>query len=133
MHDIERQIYTPIARALRTAFPGINVSDEYVPAPSSFPHVSIVEADNYASSDHLDSGDAERYSTLLYEVNVYSAKATGKKTECREIMAFISQMLYAVNFTRTSNTPTPNAQDASIYRLTARFRAETDGENLYRI
>lgn len=43
MIDVENQIYTPIAQALREAFPGINVSGEYVRTPSSFPHVSIVD------------------------------------------------------------------------------------------
>ena len=34
MIDIENQIYTPIAAALREKFPGISVSGEYVIAPS---------------------------------------------------------------------------------------------------
>ena len=46
MIDVENQIYTPIAEALRVQFPGIKVSGEYVKAPSGFPFVSIVEQDN---------------------------------------------------------------------------------------
>ncbi len=46
MIDIEAKIYTPIATALRTAHSGVSVSGEYVKAPSEFPLVSIVEADN---------------------------------------------------------------------------------------
>lgn len=53
MIDVESQIYTPIAEALRKAFPEINVSGEYVKAPSSFPHVSIVEQDNYPTLEHM--------------------------------------------------------------------------------
>lgn len=34
MIDVENQIYTPIAEALREAFPGIDTSGEYVKAPS---------------------------------------------------------------------------------------------------
>ena len=33
MIDVENQIYTPIAEALREAFPGIDTSGEYVQAP----------------------------------------------------------------------------------------------------
>ena len=33
MIDVESQIYTPIAEALRAQFPGILVSGEYVNAP----------------------------------------------------------------------------------------------------
>lgn len=133
MIDIESQVFTPIAQEIRSQFPGSFVTGEYVKAPSRFPHVSIVESDNYMSLNRRDTSDTERYSTVMYEVNVYSNKSTGKKTECRQIMGLIDHMMYARNFTRLSMTPVPNLEDATIYRITARYRAETDGTNLFRI
>jgi hypothetical protein len=47
-------------------------------------------------------------------------------------MGFIDTMLYQLNFTRLSLTPIPMANDG-YYRLSARYRAETDGETMYRI
>lgn len=132
MIDCENEIYTPIARALRVAYPGINVSGEYVRSPSSFPHASIVEADNYVSEDKVDSSGIEQYATLMYEVNVYSNKVGGKKTECKKILDTIDRMMFERNFRRIARTPVPNLEDASIYRITARYRAETDGTYLYR-
>lgn len=132
MIDIENQVYAPIAEALREQFSGIRVSGEYVKAPSGFPYVSIVEQDNYQTETHLTTSEAEGYATLMYEVNVYSNKATGKKPQCREIISVIDQMLYGLNFKRISLSPIPNLEDATIYRLTARYRVETDGTNLYR-
>ena len=132
MIDIENAVYTPIAKALRNAFPGINVRGEYIKAPSSFPHVSIVEQDNYTTTEHLDNGDVEKYATLMYEVNVYSDKETGKKSQCRKIMAAVDELMYSRNFTRISLSPIPNLENASIYRLVARYEAETDGINIYR-
>lgn len=73
MIDIENQIYTPIAKALRGKFSGLTVSGEYVNAPSGFPYVSIVEQDNFTTQAHLDSGNTEAFATLMYEVNVYSS------------------------------------------------------------
>lgn len=130
--DIERQVYTPIAEALRKQFKGITVSGEYVNAPAKFPYVSIEEQDNYTTQSHLDSSGTERYATVMYEVNVYSDKAGKKKTVCREIMGVISKMLYKKNFTRISMSPVPNRENGTIYRLNARYRAETDGKNIYR-
>lgn len=132
MIDVESKVYTPIAVALRDAFSGIFVSGEYVKAPSSFPHVSLVEMDNYTSVDRMDTSDTERFATIMYEVNVYSNKAVGKKTECKEIMTFIDALMYKMNFKRLSLAPVPNMDDATIYRMTARYRAETDGTTLYR-
>lgn len=132
MIDAESQIYTPIAEALRAAFPGISVSGEYVPAPSKFPHVSIVEQDNYTTEAHMDSSEQERFATLMYEVNVYSNKSPGKKSVCRSVMNTIDNLMYGMNFRRISLSPVPNMENATIYRLVARYRAETDGTNLYR-
>lgn len=132
MIDVESKVYTPIAVALRDAFSGIFVSGEYVKAPSSFPHVSLVEMDNCTSADRLDTADEERFSTLMYEVNVYSNKTSGKKSECKKIIGFIDDLMYKMNFKRLSLAPVPNMDDATIYRMTARYRVETDGENFYR-
>nr|DAG60716.1 MAG TPA: hypothetical protein [Bacteriophage sp.] len=132
MIDIERKIYTPIAETLRKRFPGISVSGEYVNAPPKFPYVSIVEQDNHPTVSHLDSSNTERYATVMYEVNVYSDKAGKKKTVCREIMGVIDEMLYGKNFTRISMFPVPNMENGTIYRLTARYEAVTDGKNSYR-
>ena len=132
MIDVENQIYTPIAEALREAFPGIDTSGEYVKAPSAFPHVSIVEQDNYPTLTHLSTSDSEELATIMYEVNVYSNKSSGKKAQCRSIMKVIDDLMYRRNFTRISLSPVPNLENATIYRLVARYRAETDGVNLYR-
>lgn len=132
MIDIEREVYTPIVKTLRKRFPGISVSGEYVNSPAKFPYVSIVEQDNYPTVEHLDNSNTERYATVMYEVNVYSDKAGKKKSVCREIMGVIDEMLYKQNFTRISMSPVPNMENGTIYRLVARYKAETDGENLYR-
>lgn len=132
MIDIENEIYGLIAQALKEQFPGVTSTGEYVAAPSSFPHVSIVEQDNYMPTERMDSSTTERFAALMYEVNVYSNKSPGKKAECREIMSFIDKMLYARNFRRISLSPIPNLENATIYRLVARYRAETDGTKLYR-
>lgn len=131
MIDIENQIYTPIAKALRNKFSGIIVSGEYINAPPDFPYVSIVEQDNYTTQAHMDNGSVE-FSTLMYEVNVYSNKSVGKKAACREIITFIDNLMYSKNFRRISLSPVPNMENATIYRLVARYKVETDGTNLYR-
>lgn len=133
MIDIEKLIYTPIADALRKRFKGIAVSGEYVNAPSKFLYVSIVEQDNYMTVSQMDSSPSERLATVMYEVNVYSDKTGSKKAVCREIMGVIDEMLYRKNFTRISLSPVPNMENGTIYRLTARYRAETDGKIMYRI
>ncbi len=132
MIDIESKIYSPIAIALKAEFPGIFVTSEPVAASAQFPAVSIVQQDNYMSSSKLDNSGRERFATVMFQVDVYSNKASGRKTQCKEIMGVIDEMMFAKNFTRLSMTPLPMPDDG-YYRYTARYRAETDGETMYRI
>lgn len=128
----DAKVYTPIFNALREEFDGIYVTGEYTPAPPSFPAVSIIEADNYTDTDTLSTAPDEEYSIVMFEVEVYTNLERGKKQQAREILAFIDAILYDLNFTRLSMTPVPNMANTSIYRLVARYRAETDGNVFYR-
>lgn len=132
MIDCENEVYTRVAKALREKFPGINISSEYVHTPSSFPHVSLVQADNYAVGELQDTSGKENMGMSMMESNVYSNKTDGKKTECKNIVKVISDVMYSMNFRRTASTPVPNLEDATIYRITSRFRAATDGKQFYR-
>lgn len=132
MIDIENKIYSPIRTALVTAYEGIYVTSEPTATSAKFPAVSIVQEDNYMSVNKLDNSGEERFATLMFQVDVYSNKASGRKSQCKEIMNVVDTMLYKMNFTRLSLTPIPMANDG-YYRLTARYRVETDGTNLYRV
>lgn len=131
MVDIESRIFTKIATVLRAEFPGITVAGEYTNTPAKFPFASIVEADNYHDPRYLDSGDP-RYARLMYEVNVYSNKTGEKKSECRKILGRIDEMMYGMNLVCISMNPVPNLEDATIYRLNARYEGVSDGETMYR-
>ena len=130
MIDCENEVYTRVATVLREKFPGIDIAGDYMKAPSSFPHVSITQSDNAVISGRM-TGSAEM-AQVMFEVNVYSNKAEGKKTECKTIMNEIDKTLFAMNFKRLALTPVPNMEDATIYRLVARYRVATDGTHFYR-
>lgn len=130
MIDCENEVYTRIARVLRDKFPGINIAGEYVNAPSSFPHVSITQSDNSVVSEQM-TGSAEM-AQVMFEINIYSNKADGRKTECKAIAKVIDGVMFRMNFKRMALTPIPNMEDATIYRIVARYRAMTDGKYFYR-
>jgi len=130
MIDCENEVYTRVARVLREKFPGIDIAGEYVNAPSVFPHVSITQSDNAVISAKM-TGSAE-FAQVMFEVNVYSNKTEGRKSECKSIMNVIDEILFRMNFKRLALTPVPNMEDATIYRLVARYRVATDGKHFYR-
>lgn len=123
MIDIETEVFDTISTAVRNAYKGVFMTGEYVKSPPSFPCVSLIETDNQVYRNTRDSGSIENHVQVLYEVNVYSNKTSGKKAQCKEIIAFIDSKMEALGFTRTLMNPVPNEEDATVYRMTARYRA----------
>ena len=123
MIDIENDVFNTVATRVREKYPNIYMTGEYVKSPSSFPAASLVEMDNSSLEDTIDSGSNENHANVMYEVNVYSNKTTGKKSECKAIIALIDQEMLALGFVRSSLTPVPNMNDSTIYRMVGRYRA----------
>jgi hypothetical protein len=123
MIDIENVIFNRVATKVRDEYPDIYMTGEYVKSPSSFPAVSLVEMDNATRTDTIDSGSNENHAKVMYEVNVYSNKATGKKSECKDIIALIDKEMLTLGFARNTLTPVPNMNDSTIYRMVGRYRA----------
>ena len=133
MIDVFNQIYTALYNAIKSSYSTASITGEYVPKPESFPAISIVEQDNYMSINKLDNSGRERFATLMFQIDVYSDLAKGRKEQCRSILKIIDNIMFGLNFTRIAASPMPNRDDESIYRITARYRAETDGETMYRV
>lgn len=133
MIDIENAVFNTVADKVRDVFPDIFMAGEYVNSPPSFPAVSLVEADNSTRIETIDSGANENHANVMYEVNVYSNKTTGKKSECKSIFALIDKEMLALGFSRVTLTPVPNMNDSTIYRMVARYRAIVSANNtIYR-
>ena len=133
MIDIESQVFDRVAKRVREQFPDIFMTGEYVNSPSSFPAVSLVEMDNSIRESTIDSGSNENHANVMYEVIVYSNKTTGKKSECKTIVALIDIEMTAMGFVRVTLTPVPNEYDSTIYRMVGRYRAAVSTDHkIYR-
>ena len=125
MIDLENDVFDTVATVLRSTFPGIYCTGEYVPAPPRVPAVSIVEADNRVV-ENMRTRRIENASAVMYEVNVYSNKASGKKSEAKAIAATLDEVFASIGFTRTLRNQVPNLNDATIYRVVCRYEAIVD-------
>lgn len=133
MIDIENEVYNRVAIRIREQYPDTFIAGEYVNSPSSFPAVSLVEMENSIRESTIDSGSNENHADVMYEVNVYSNKTTGKKSECKAIIALIDAEMTAMGFVRSTLTPVPNEYDATIYRMVGRYRAAVSTDHkIYR-
>lgn len=121
--DIEFNLFSELSEAVRERYPNINMTGEYVKSPSDFPCVSLVEVDNATFRNTQTAEGKENHAAVMWELNVYSNKTKGKKAECKEIIAFIDELLMERNFTRIMLEPVPNQDSATIYRMLGRYRA----------
>ena len=122
MINVETEIINSISKVVRNAYPNALVVGEYVKTPSRFPCISIVEMDNTVYDRTQTSGCLENHADISYEVNIYSNKTSGKKSECREIASLIDNEFATLGMSRTMLQPIPNIDDATIYRMLGRYR-----------
>ena len=133
MVNVENEIFDIIAKAVKSVFPDIYISGEYVKSPPKFPAVSLVEMDNSVYTRTQTSDCMENHADVMYEVNIYSNKKSGKKSECKAIATLIDNELAALGFSRSMLQPIPNMDDATIYRILGRYRAvASNDKTIYR-
>lgn len=130
MIDIESEVFQTVADAFRAAYPNGFIAGEYVSQPPKFPAVSLVEMDNTVYERGSDSGDIENFVTVMYQVDVYSNLNMGKKAQTKAIVALIDEEMERMGFTRTFLNPVQNMNDATIYRMTGRYRGVVSKDHL---
>lgn len=156
MLDFETNIYNTITRNLKNRYQDIvdymntnyakdpsglpwyppsstNISNpifmtgEYIDSPSKFPAVSIIESSNVVYQK-MRTIKIENCAKVMYEVNVFSNLTGYRKAEAEAIMSVIDDEFSNLNFTRVMWTPASNIQDATIYRVVARYEAVINEE-----
>jgi hypothetical protein len=123
MIDVENEVFNTVATVVRVEYPDIYMVGEYVKTPPRFPCISLVEMDNQSYQKTEDSGSSENHASVMYEVNIYSNKTVGKKSECKALASLIDEQMLALGFARTMLQPIPNLDDATIYRMVGRYSA----------
>lgn len=119
MIDFSNEIFNAVATNLRSAYKGITVKGEYDPNPVKFPCVTIDEISNVPT--HMDSALKNKYTEVVYRVQVFSNKASGKRAEARAIYASVDDVLMGLGLTAKTYTSTPAIYNAEIYSITATF------------
>ena len=132
MNTIENDVFTAVATKLRSELGADNiyVTGEYTPTPPKFPCVFIYESDNFNAG--FNGCNQEVVTGVMYEVEVFSNKQNGKKSEAKNIMQICDSVLTPLGFTRTMLQQVPNLADATIFRMTARYTAAVIGNVIYR-
>lgn len=132
MIDIESEVFDTVYDYAIDKHPKLNMSSEMLSKPTTFPFASLIEMDNTVYRNSIESSRTEVHAYVMYQVEVFSNKTKGRKSECKSIMSTIDERMHQLGFTRIMCEPVMN-EDASLYRMIARYRALVDNNHtIYR-
>ena len=131
MLDKENEIYTKVRNAVLAKYENASVASVYVASPASFPHVSVIQIDSYEPTQFRDSSLEQKFVASTYQIDVYSNDKTKAKSQCKAIVGLIDDTLRRCNLVRESLVPVPNLNDATIYRMTIRYKMTADKKYFY--
>ena len=132
MIDIENAIINMVHNTLIAYYPNITVYSDNYKLPETFPTVNITECDNYITKDLYDSSGIEKFTNVMYQVDVYSNDLSGRKAQAKHILQLVDSTLNDCGFLRTSVMDVPTNTE-NLYRITARYKATVEfDKTIYR-
>ena len=121
MIDIENYIINSLSTGLQSV-QGVFVKSEYVKNIAQFPCVLISEKSNTVYQKTSDE-TIENHARLMYQIDIFSNLIAGRKTQCKQIASMVDNIMSNMGFTRIMLEPIDNIEDATIYRMVARYEA----------
>ena len=119
-------VYTAVTDAAIAVEAGIYCSSKYEPVPDSFPAVYVEEVSRVRTPNNITLAYTDDQNRVIHEVQVWSNKATGARTQAYAVMDAIVAAYNTLYFRLTMMSPMPTT-DRSIYRLVARFAKQVTG------
>lgn len=118
MIDYSNEVFSVVAKDLRSLYSGIQVIGEYVETPAKFPTVTLDEISNVPV--HLDSGATNKYARVKYRCQVF-CNGEGKRQKARMIYDTVDRILMGKGLYAQSYTTTPAIYNSEIYCITATY------------
>ena len=118
MIDYSNEVFSVVAKDLRSLYSGIQVIGEYVETPAKFPTVTVDEINNVPT--HLDSGTTNKYTRVTYRCQVF-CNGDGKRKKARMIYDTVDRILMSLGLYAKSYTTTPAIYNSEIYCITATY------------
>lgn len=130
MIDLETEIFIEVEDALLEVYPDLYMLPSVTGDPAEFPAVVFYEADNSVVNRYRTQDTSDQRVQLMYEVQVYSNKAQGAKTETKQILKVIDEKMLAMGFSRIMSQQLTNLYQPSVARRIARYEAVADARGV---
>ena len=130
MIDIENRVFTMVYNAIMDSpYSNAYVDSEIANVPPRFPAVYVIQTDSFEPRNARSSSRVELFNHVTFDIEVYSNKASGKKSEAKAIMKIIDDVMRFDGFRRTDLNfvdLTETTNNTVVARLLSRYTAEVD-------
>lgn len=101
MIDIENMVTARIIDGLAESYPSANVTNAFVEEAATFPSVTVRQKGNVPYRRMNTADSAENYSTISFEITVYSSQLDTSQDECRTVLNLADDIMQDIGFRRT--------------------------------
>jgi hypothetical protein len=121
MIDIENEVIDAVINRLRATHDPIYIYGEVPVGEGGFPCVIIQQLDNAIYERTVDCESLENHARVMFQIEVFSNLARGRKGQAKGILHEIDGVLAGVGLGRKRASPIVNLDNPSVYRLVARY------------
>ena len=125
MIDIENLVFDTVYNALIQQYPSANITAGYDEQKSIFPTVIVREKNNRPYRASATDDCSENHSTIVFEIEVLSDKAATGRSECKDILNAVDDIMQSMKFRRTHKNHPLNI-DSTVWRQYARYEVIAD-------
>ena len=122
MIDVENLVFDTVYNQLHSSYTNVNITSGYDEGFATFPTVVVREIDNQSFDLTATDPCAENHARLTYEVEVYSDKENTARSECKQLLSAVDEIMQGMKFRRIHKNRPLNI-DKTIYRQYARYEA----------
>lgn len=120
MIDIENMVFDTVYNALIQQFPEANITAGYDEKMAVYPAVVVREVGNVPYQRGNTDDCAENFTRVTFEIEVESDKINTARTECKNILNAVDDIMQSMKFRRIHKNRPLNV-DRTVYRQYARY------------
>lgn len=125
MIDVENLVFDTVFNGITAVYPNVMVCKGFIEETATYPCVVVRETNNVPVQNTNTDDCAENYTRLTYQIDIYSDKAGTARSECRELMKLVDDIMQGMKFRRTHMNEPLNIK-RSIFRQYVRYSVIVD-------
>lgn len=122
MINIENLVFNTVFDGVASVHSTVPVTKGYIEQNAVYPCIVVKETNNVPVENTATDDCAENHTRVTYQIDVYSDKENTARSECRDLLSCVDEIMQGMKFRRTYMSEPLNIR-RSVYRQYARYIA----------